>query len=387
MGYSQSYIHRVLRLFVNKIYRYPIWIALSISILLIITCSLIIAIEVNIGFFEAFLKVFILFLGELGDIEWDSQLAKLAAAIGLIAGVGFIAIMGAKIVTFYVDLSIRGGRIMKRVNHKNHIIICGWNSQGHNIINQLLSPDIAEKRPIVILANLEKKPVDEDRVDFVSGDPTREEDLKRAGIMNADTAIVLTELDPYSQGAVNPDAQAVLITLAIETLNRDVYTCVQLVNSEYKKHLEHVHVDEYICMDHLSGNLMVASALNHGLSWILNELLEFTSGSEFYKIKVPDGFADMNFRQLAKILHDEDIILMAVETKVEVPRVDEEGKEIVGNDGKSEVKLKEQWIVNPQKSEYPDDYILKQGDNLFVIAIDEPTSDDMKKIVKKHQSK
>ena len=387
MGSSRGSLRIVLKSLVNKVYRYPIWIALGFSVLIILSCSIVIAVEVNTSFYDALLKVFILFLGELGDLEWESQLAKLAAAVGLIAGVGFIAILGAKIVTFYVDLSIRGGRIMQRVNYKDHIIICGWNTQGHNIVHQLLSPDIAEKRPIVVLASLDKKPVDEDRVDFVSGDPTREDDLKRAGIMTANTAIILTEFDPYCKKGDNPDAQAVLITLAIESLNRDVYTCVQLLNSEYKKHLEHVHVDEYICLDHLSGNLMVASALNHGLSWILAELLQFTSGSEFYKKSVPDGFVGAGFREVAKALHDNGMILMAVETLVEVPRVDEDGHVITGPDGKPQIKMKEKRIINPQKKEYPEDYNLKKGDHLYVIAIDEPTDDDMKKFVKNYHAK
>lgn len=383
MELTRSGFKRASKFLVNKIYRYPIWITLSISVFLILLCSSIIALEVDISFFEALTKVFILFMGELGDLEWDSSLARLAMTVGLIAGVGFIAIVGAQIVTFYVDLSIKGGRIMKRVDYSNHIIICGWNSQGRHIVAQLLSPDIAEKRPIVILANLEKRPVDEDRVDFISGDPCREEDLKRAGILKADTAIVLTEFDRLAEKGANPDAQALLITLAIESLNRNVYTCVQLKNSEFKKHLERVHVDETICLDHMSGNLMVASALNHGLSNVLNELLEFNSGSEFYKKKVPEGFVGRGFKDAAKTLLDESIILIGVETKVLVPKQDEDGSEIIGGDGKPEFRMKEQWITNPQKKDYPNDYILKQDDSMYLIAVDEPPMDMLNKIAGK----
>ncbi len=272
---------------------------------------------------------------------------------------------------------------MKKVNYKNHIIICGWNIQGKNIIKQLLTSDISERRPIVILADLDNKPVDEDRVDFISGDPTKEDDLKRAGIMKANTAIILTQIGPDSQRGINPDAQAVLMTLAVEALRRDVHTCVQLLNSEYKKHLEHVHVDEYICLDRMSGNLMVASALNHGLSWILNELLEFSAGSEFYKKALPEGFIKMGFRDVAKILHDERMILIAIETKTEVPRLDDNGKEILGRDGNPEMKTKEKWIINPQEKDYPRDYILKQDDKLYIIAVREPSDEEMRKIAER----
>ena len=386
MSHNRLNVRKSLRLLVNKLHRYPVRITLGISIGLILGCALIIAIEENIRFAEGLLKVLPLFLGELGDIGWGSRLAKLAGAVGLISGVIFITVIGAKIVTWFVNLSLRGGRIMKKVDYKNHTIICGWNIQGKNIIKQLLTSDISERRPIVILADLDIKPVDEDRVDFISGDPTKENDLKRAGIMNANTAIILTQIGPDSQRGINPDAQAVLMTLAVEALRRDVHTCVQLLNSEYKKHLEHVHVDEYICLDRMSGNLMVASALNHGLSWILNELLEFSAGSEFYKKTIPEGFAKMGFRDVAKILHDERMILIAVETKTEVPRLDENGKEILGRDGNPEMKMKEKWIINPQEKDYPGNYILKQHDKLYIIAVNEPSDEEMRKIAERPTS-
>ena len=387
MGYRRLTLRKSLKLSVNKLYRYPVWIAFGISVSLLLGCALVIAIKENIGFFEALLRVLPLIFGELGDIEWKNPLAKFAAAIALIAGVVFIAIIGAKIVTWFVNLSLKGGRIMKRVNYKDHIIICGWNIQGKNIIKQLLSATITQTRPIVILANLEKKPIDEDRVDFISGDPTKREDLERAGIKTANTAIILTGMDSGSQGDINPDAQAVLMTLAVETARREVYTCVQLLNSAYREHLEHVHVDEYICLDHLGGSLMVASALNHGLSWILNELLTFNVGSEFYKVDVPREFVGRGFREVAKILHDEEMILIAVETETEVPRRDEEGKVIIGENGNLEMRREKKRIVNPLKGiDYPaeeKDYILKRGDSLYVIAAEEPTKEEMKKIAEK----
>jgi len=374
---------KLVRYLINRLYKYPVRTALCICIALMISCSWIIAIESSIPFYDALFKVLLLFLGEVDNIEWKSRIAKLAGVGGLLAGVGFIAIAGGRIVTWFVNFSLRGGRIVKKVNYKNHIIICGWNIQGKNIIKQLLSPDIAESRSIVVLANLQKRPLEDDRIDFISGDPTKEEDLKRAGIMTADTAIVLTEMGQESQRDINPDAQAVLITLAIETLRPDVYTCVQLFNSEYKKHLERANVDEYICLDRLSGNLLVASALNHGLSWVLGELLEFSSGSEFYKKSIPKEFAGMRFREVAKVLHDERLILVAVETKIIVPWLDEEGNEIFDKEGKPRMKVKEKWIINPQESDYPEDYILKLDDKIFIIAVEEPTDREMNKIVEK----
>lgn len=370
------------KIFINKVYKFPVLTALLFSALLILCCSLIIAFESNITPLEAFIRVLPLFLGELGGMEWESALAKCAGAVGLIAGVFFIAIIGARIVTCFVTISMMGGRIMRKVNHKNHIVICGWNRQGENLVKQLLSPDIAESRPIVILANLSKRPITDDRIDFISGDPTTEKDLKRAGIMTANTAIILTD-SHNDLKAINPDAEAVLMTLAVEALRRDVYTVVQLNSSEYKKHLENVHVDEYICLDRLSGNLMVSSALNHGLSGVLNELLEFTSGSEFYKKKIPQPFVSIGFRDVADILNRQNMMLIAAQTQTEIPKFDRDGNPEFDKGGHQKFEIKEKLIINPQKKDYPEDYIFKQGDSIFLLAVEEPTDYTMNKIAAK----
>ncbi|MBN2416849.1 NAD-binding protein [bacterium] len=364
----------------SGIYRHPVLSAVAISVTLLLICSVTLVFESEKSLGQAFFEMLPLLFGELGRIEEQTPLARLVSAVGLFAGVAFIAIVGASLVTWFVNFSYRGGRIMTRVRHKHHIIICGWNIQGNNIVNQLLSPDIARSRPVVILANLSRRPDVDDRVDFISGDPTKEDDLRRAGIMTADTVIILTEFSHDPENGVNPDAQAVLMTLAVETLRRDVYTCVQLFSSEYKKHLEHANVDEYICLDRLSGNLLVSSALNHGLSSVLSELLEFSGGSEFYKKKIPAHAAGMTFRDVAKRLMDEKIILIAAETEEDVQRYDEEGQPIFDSAGTPVMKKKERLIINPQEKEYPGDYRFKAGDSMFLIAVEEPTDQELKRI-------
>ena len=383
MRYLRFGTRQSLKVLVNKIYRHPIYAAFIVSGTLLLLCSLTLVKELNLSFTDALLKMLPLLFGELGDIEWRGRLAKLAGAVGLFSGVAFISIVGAGIVSWFVNLSLKGGRIMERVTLENHIIICGWNVQGEHIIKQLLSPDIAVNRPIVILANLNERPHIDPVVDFISGDPTKEDDLRRAGIMTADTVIVLTEFNREPNKDINPDAQAVLITLAVESLRRDVYTCVQLFNSDYKKHLERAHVDEYICLDRLSGNLLVTSALNHGLSGVIGELLEFSGGSEFYKKAVPRPFCGLRFREAARIINDEGMILIAVETDIKVPQLDEDGNVILDDSGNPKLKKKEKLIINPQKNEYPDDFIFQEGDRMFLIAVDEPTDREMQKIGEK----
>jgi voltage-gated potassium channel len=179
----------------------------------------------NISFLEAILVTIPSFLGEMGSIEYNPT--GIASMIGLFVYAGFLGIMIGKSAEFLVNLSLKGGVIMKKIRYKNHIIICGWNYQGPKIIEGILLGDTHLRRPIVILADLDKPPYSSDKVDFVSGSPYKKKDLIRAGIKTADSAIILTDIK--NEKTDNPDADALLITLAIESLNQEVHTCVQLL--------------------------------------------------------------------------------------------------------------------------------------------------------------
>ena len=84
----------------------------------------------------------------------------------------------------------------------------------------------------------------DERVEFIKGDPSQDESLIRAGIERADNVIVLSDC---TKGANDADAEALMVVLAVESLNRKVHTCVQFMNSSSRVHLEHAHADEIIC--------------------------------------------------------------------------------------------------------------------------------------------
>ena len=340
--------------------RHPIQFILVILIVLYIIASSIIIVYENVGILEATLRIIPSFLGELGSLEINPT--GFAMMLGLFVYAGFLCILIGKAAEVLVNISFKGGIVMKKIRYKNHIIICGWNYQGEKIIECLLTEDIHHEKPIVILADLDKPPYSSDKVDFISGQPWRKEDLIRAGILDADSAIILTDI--RSEKSNNPDADALMITLAIESLNKDVHTCVQLLSSENREHLENANADEIICLDQVGGNLAVTSALNHGLSKIINELLTFNYGSEFYRFKkkIPEKYIGKSFTDVSKELIDKKMILIAVETQKDETLLKECGHDWIHSSTKARAML-----ITPQG-----EYILRDGDSLFIISEKEP---------------
>jgi voltage-gated potassium channel len=208
-------------------------------------------------------------------------------SIGLI-----IATLTARIVRV---LTSRGwGR--GKVRMKDHFVICGWSGKGNEILTELRSRgDDESKRPIVILAAIPENPSKDPLTQFVQGDPTRMEDLKRASIDTARTAIVLTDNSYPDIDAEDMDSRTLLTVLAIEKMAPKVYTCVEVIRSENLEHFANTNADEIVISAKLTGALLAHSAATPGLSKVVGELLTFPSGNEFYWIAVPPAMFGRKF--------------------------------------------------------------------------------------------
>ena len=295
---------------------------------------------------EAFWWI-IIFLSSGFEIIPETIVGRAVGTLLVVEGFVLLGFFFAGFAAHLVERRMSGGRIMKQVKLKDHILVCGWTSSTPKVLEELTSKDIKTRRKIVVLADLEKNPLERDDIGFVKGDPTRDGDLIRAGIMNANTAII-----PLDRNSDNPDARAILTALAVESLNRSVYTCVELQHPENEKHLRHAGVDEIVCLGRLSQNLIVHSSLKHGLSRLFSELVTHNYGHEFYKILVPRRFVGESFPQaLKRLIEEEGVILAAVERKT------------TNEDGNTSMDIR----VNPGH-----DFVLEEGDNMFVIASEEP---------------
>lgn len=247
----------------------------------------------------------------------DSALGKLIGVVAVILGIGIIGLFTATIASIFVEKTLDRRRGMRPVRSKNHIIICGWNKRARSIIAELHAPNLTHKRDIVVISeDLESVEVDWSdplfsNVYFVVGDPTSEVVLRKANITEAYAAVVLAECRP----GVDTDAQSILKALAIESMSREVHTCVEVIKSENLKHFRHTDVDECISMGRFGELLMAQSAINPGISKFFVELLtNQEEGNEVYMIDVPGAFVGKTFKDLLVRLALEDIIPVGIKS-------------------------------------------------------------------------
>jgi voltage-gated potassium channel len=252
-----------------------------------------------------------------------------------------IAVFTAAVTSTLFTSLVRRNSGMGRTRMRDHLVICGWSGKGNEILREIRGRGDQEgRRPVAILADLDKNPTKDDLTTFIKGDPTEARDLQRAGIEDAVGAIVLADNSYPNIDLEDMDSRTLLTTLAIESLNPKCYTCVEVVHQRNREHFSRAKADELVVSSHVTGALLAHSAVTHGLSTVVTELLSFPDGNEFYWVPVEGPLVGLSFRDaLVHLKEREDCIAIAL-----------------GTDG------------SPYQTNPPGSRILRAGDRVLVVA-------------------
>ncbi|KAF8404200.1 hypothetical protein HHK36_009083 [Tetracentron sinense] len=248
--------------------------------------------------------------------------------------------------------SLRKGK--SEVIEKNHILILGWSDKLGSLLKQLA---IANKSlgggVIVVLAERDKEEMEMEiaKLEFKfmgtsvicrSGSPLILADLKKVSVSKARAIIVLAS----DENADQSDARALRVVLSLtgvkEGLRGHVVVEMSDLDNEPLVKLVGGELIETVVAHDVIGRLMIQCALQPGLAQIWEDILGFEN-AEFYIKRWPqlDG------------LRFGDIL-------ISFPDAIPCGVKAAANGGKI--------ILNPD-----DDYVLKEGDEILVIAEDDDT--------------
>ena len=276
-----------------------------------------------------------------GDITPSTIGGRIIGVVVMVFGIGILGMFTATIASAFVDTKLKEGKGVNAVKVNDHFIICGWSYKAKEIIAELRADKKVKNRPIVIVADIPEKPLDDENTFFIHGE-VDVDILVKANLKGASVVMVLTDenLDSYSR-----DAKVVLNTLTIRKLNPDVYICVEISDSRNMQHGKLAGADEIIVIGELSGNLLVQAALDHGITKIITELVSNKYGNELYKVKSPESFVGKPFIDVLRLIKEKhNAIIVAIES---------------GEENK--------LVANP-----PIDYSIQPGDDLILIAHERP---------------
>jgi len=276
-----------------------------------------------------------------GDIAPVTIGGRIIAVVLMFFGIGLLGTLSATLASILVDQKMKEDRGMNSYNFQNHIILCEWNYRSHSVLKEVRADPQTTKTPIVLIANIPQKPVDDDNLFLIQGD-VNDATLNRANLIEAKTVVIVGD---HNMEASARDGKVVLTTLTVESINPNAYTIVELVNEANAIHCRRANADEIIVSNKISSGLLARATLNHGITKIVSELLSSGRGNELYKFSVPVSVVGWKFIEVLtkmKELHKSTVVAVEKANQVDV-------------------------VSNP-----PADYELEDGDYLIAIAPDRP---------------
>jgi voltage-gated potassium channel len=215
----------------------------------------------------------------------------------ILFGVAMLGMITGALVAMVIDFLLKEGQGLGASGYKDHIVVCGWNTTARDLIAELRGDDYQSK--VVVLADVEKNPAG-DGVYFVRGEPTNDDDLKRAGIEDASAALIFPR-----DSSDDADMHSILTVLAIEHAAPGVRTVAEVNNPKHEAHFRRADVDELLVTSKIASHLLARSALYPGLTGIVTDIVSGGEGSELYRIGLPDDYIGLSIDAVAMRLRTE----------------------------------------------------------------------------------
>jgi voltage-gated potassium channel len=239
-----------------------------------------------------------------GDVVPVTVGGQITVLVCMIIGIGALSTYITTLATRRVSKTKRRySGLQGKTNSTNHIVVCGWNSRGPHVIDRLKLELANERRRVVLLADLEESPLEDDTVFFFQGSPSNEADLRRVNIEQAASAVLLAD-DTRGGSQDDIDSRTVLAALTIRALNQTVNMTAEILQPENIGHLKLARVGEVLDSDVVLGNLIARSALHYGLIGIVTEMVTRKEDMSIYSLPVEEQMMGKSSDEIMSLLQE-----------------------------------------------------------------------------------
>ena len=248
---------------------------------------------------------------------------KILGVFVMFFGVAVMGTVTGRIASFLVERQMRAGKgLIGLSTMENHFIICGWKKDLSNLISDILTVNSTLRAESIVLINKADTQVIDDlktdprfaKIKFIYGDHTDENVLDRANVQKAKTILLLAD-QIGNPTPMETDSRTVMASMTVEAMNKKIYTCAELLDSKFAKHLELSDVDEIILSrDH--GRVMLANASSAtGIGHVIDSLIGVHSLNPITVFDYPNRYVGATFIELAAYFKTEhnDILVGILE--------------------------------------------------------------------------
>ncbi len=325
-----------------------------------------------------------------GDIVPVTSTGKALSSLLMIMSILFMSAVTATVASKFVEEKILEERGLKTLKDRGHIIVCGWNEFGINVLKSIVRENTGDKPIFYLINELNQEDIDAIRyelqgivIKFIKGNFVNEGVIHRANPSKASRILILA--DTSHDGTYNKaDERTILASLNFKGIAPEVPTFAELLNPENEIFLRRAKIDEIVIRGALESNLLGIASVSPAVSRLIKDVLNPDTLNFIWEISPPSHIVGKSLGEVRKWLYDEKrgILLGVVSVKETFSLED-----ILGDaTGVIDEFIKEQFeeadIAFGSKRDYdleinpPDDRILKENEHLIVIHSRKPTEEE-----------
>ncbi|HET8870898.1 MAG TPA: ion channel [Aquabacterium sp.] len=185
---------------------------------------------------------------------------RLVMGIAVILSKLLTALLCALAAAVLIERKVKEEMGLKMHKLDHHIVLIGWNLKGKQIISTLRADAMLANTPILIMADLEHKPVDDPMVLFTrSSYPVRGECIERACLGKADTVVVLANYNEKHHA----DALTAVNCMLTRQVNPQARIIAELLDPAQRLYLEAAGANEVVGIGEVGGFLLAEATIGN----------------------------------------------------------------------------------------------------------------------------
>jgi len=220
-----------------------------------------------------------------GDFFPQTTGGHLVGAYVIVGGIVSLTTLFTRLATAIDTARSRRMKGTSTLDHKDHLVVLGYSAGRTEKIVSAFSAD--RSRPVVLCAwdEVESHPMaDRPEVDFVRGDLTDEQTLRRAGVQDAHSVLV----------DARDDNEALALTVVVDHLNPTVHLVVALRDTTHARQLAYVSPAVRPVQWHVP-RLITEELQDPGITQVYADLMTEGGGGNTYSLRLPPSAGSMTF--------------------------------------------------------------------------------------------
>lgn len=211
---------------------------------------------------------------------------RVAAGLLMICGVLGIAVITAKISSFFLERALleRRGFVDSSLL-KGHYIICGWKKEMSSFLMQILDANTAiHAEKIVLINNSPDADIEGilniprlEKIKIIKGDFFTEHVIRRAAPEKAAKILILADATPDSAGNIptmtEADARTVMTAMTLSNIAKGTPIVAEILDSAMDQYLKIANVHEIVYSRDYSRMILGMASAGTGITNIFHDLI------------------------------------------------------------------------------------------------------------------